>query len=97
MKPIYRVMKHTYYEKCDIKKEQYTIQIKKRFLIFWERWYSIKEQICGWTDCYYQPMVFKTESEALFAIKNLEGGMIADGWIGEVSSVIDFNKKNGNQ
>lgn len=44
-------------------------------------------------DCISTPIKFHTESEAIFAIKNLEQGMIADGWVGEVSTVIDFNKK----
>lgn len=86
-------MKHTYYERCDIKKEQYTIQVKKKFFFFWQRWHTIKEMVCGWGDCRQVAIKFPTESEALFAIKNLEQGMLADGWVGEVSTVIDFNKK----
>lgn len=91
--PIYRVVKHTYYERCDKKNEQYTIQVKKKFLFFWEKWFTIKERICGMGECISTPIKFHTESEAIFAIKNLEQGMIADGWVGEVSTVIDFNKK----
>lgn len=90
--PLFRVIKHTYFERCDIKTEQYTIQVKKKFLFFWERWYTIKEMVCGIGDCYKTAIVFKSESEAIYAIKNLQNGYLADGWTGEISTVLDFNK-----
>lgn len=92
--PLFRTVKHTYYERCDIKKEQYTIQVKKKFLFFWERWFTIKEMVCGWGDCHTTAIVFTSESEAIYAIKNLQNGYLADGWTGEVSTVLDFNKKS---
>jgi hypothetical protein len=38
------------------------------------------------------PISFKTESDAIYAIKKLENGSIPEGWVSEVSSVLDFNK-----
>jgi hypothetical protein len=37
---------------------------------------------------------FKTEAEAVFAIKKLEMGNKPNGWRKEVSVVLDFNKKS---
>ena len=90
--PIYRIIKHTYYEQCDVKREEFTIQVKKKFL-WWERWSSIKELICGGGDCYNNPISFKTESDAIYAIKKLENGNIPDGWREEISTVLDFNRQ----
>lgn len=90
--PLFRTVKHTYYERCDVKREQYTIQVKKKFLFFWERWYTIKEMVCMMGDCYKTAITFQSESEAIYAIKNLQNGYLADGWTGEVSTVLDFNK-----
>jgi hypothetical protein len=91
MKPIYRIIKHTYYEQCDVKREEFTIQKQYKFWkwIFWE---TIKQYDCGWGDCYKNPIKFNTESDAIYAIKKLENGNIPDGWRKEVSSVLDFNK-----
>lgn len=92
--PLFRVVKHTYYEKCDIKREEFTIQVQKSFLFLWKMWYTIKELNCGWGDCHKTPITFKTESEAIYAIKNLQNGYLADGWTGEVSTVLDFNHES---
>ena len=94
MRPIYRVVKHTYYEKCDVKREYFTIQKQVKFLI-WTIWSSIKETDCGWGwgDCNRNPISFSTESDAIYAIKKLENGNIPDGWVSEVSTVLDFNKE----
>ena len=92
MKPIYRIVKHTYYEKCDVNQEYYTVEKQVKFL-FWNIWRTIKELNCGMGDCTKDAIQFKTESDAIYAIKKLENGNIADGWISEVSTVLDFNKK----
>jgi len=90
--PIFRVVKHTYFEKCNVKREQFTIEFKKKIL-WWERWVSVKEvNYCGWSDCYKSEIIFQTESEAIFAIKNLQNGYIPDGWTKEISSVLDLNR-----
>jgi hypothetical protein len=89
--PIYRVLKHTYYEKCDIEREHYTIQKKGKFL-WWDKWVSIRESICGMGDCYDVPIKFDTESDAIYAIKNLQRGTIPDGWRRKVVLVFDNNK-----
>lgn len=94
--PIYRVIKNTYYEQCDIKRTYYSVQKERKFL-WWTFWSTLKETNCGMGDCYKVDIKFETESHAIHAIKNLQQGMLADGWVEEVSVVIDFNKKNGNQ
>jgi hypothetical protein len=92
MKPIYRVVKHTRYEKCDVKREYFTIQKQVKFLM-WTFWRDITETNCGMGDCGKCPITFKTESDAIFAIKKLEMGNIADGWTENVTKVLDFNRK----
>ena len=92
MKPIYRIIKHTYYERCDVKRENYTVQVQGKFLM-WKIWKTIKQKDCGWGDCYNNPIIFNTESDAIYAIKKLENGNIADGWTEEISTVLDFNKR----
>ena len=94
--PIYRVIKNTYYEQCDIKRTYYSVQKQWKFL-WWTFWFTLKETHCGMGDCYKVNIKFETESHALYAIKNLQQGMLADGGVEEVSVVIDFNEKNGNQ
>lgn len=91
MKPIYRVVRHTLYEKCDIKREYYTIQKQVKFLM-WVLWRDIKETNCGMGDCVKCAITFKTESDAIIAIKQLDMGNIPDGWRDEVTRVINFNK-----
>ena len=93
MKPIYRVIKNTYYEQCDIKRTYYSVQKERKFL-WWTFWSTLKETNCGMGDCYKVDIKFETESHAIHAIKNLQQGMLADGWVEEVSVVIDFNKKS---
>jgi hypothetical protein len=44
-------------------------------------------------ECGKCAITFKTESDAIFAIKKLERGNIPDGWREEVATVLDFNKK----
>ncbi len=92
MRPIYRIVKHTQYEKCEVKREYFTIQKQVKFLI-WVIWKDIKETNCGMGDCSESAILFNTESEAIYAIKRLESGNIADGWKEEVTTVLDFNKK----
>jgi hypothetical protein len=43
-------------------------------------------------DCYDVPIKFDTESEAIYAIKNLQRGTIPDGWRKKVVLVFDNNK-----
>lgn len=92
MKPIYRVMKHTLYEMCDVKRNYYTVEKQIIFMGF-KWWKSLKETHYGMGGSLKSPISFKTESDAIYAIKKLENGSIPDGWISEVSSVLDFNKK----
>ena len=92
MKPIYRIVKHTKYKKCDINKSYYTVEKREKFL--WLKWWSpISETECGGEDCSKTIIIFNAESDALQAINKLENGNIVDGWVKEVSRVIDFNKK----
>ncbi len=91
MKPIYRIVKHTLYEKCDIKREYYTIQKQVKFLV-WVLWRDITETNCGMGDCVKCAITFRTESDAIIAIKQLDMGNIPDGWRDEVTRVINFNK-----
>ena len=93
MKPIYRVIKHTLYDKCNVNEEYFTIQKQVKFLR-WTLWKTIKETNCGGEgNCDKSPITFKTESEAISAIKKLENGNMADGWKNEVTTILDFNKE----
>lgn len=93
MKPIYRIIEHTYYEKCERARSYFTIQ--KQYTIWrWKFWFTIKEMNCGMGDCYKDAIRFNTESEAIYAIKKMENGNIPDGWVEQVSTVLDFNKVN---
>ena len=47
---------------------------------------------CGMGDCYKVNIKFETESDAIYGIKKLQNGNIPDGWVEEVSTVLDFNK-----
>jgi hypothetical protein len=96
MRPIYRVIKHTLYEKCDVKRNYYTVEKQIIFMGF-KWWKSLKETHYGIGDYGMEgslksPISFNTESDAIYAIKKLENGSIPEGWISEVSSVLDFNK-----
>jgi len=96
MRPIYRVMKHTLYEKCDVKRNYYTVEKQIIFMGF-KWWKSLKETHYGMGDYgmgggLKSPISFNTESDAIYAIKKLENGSIPEGWVSEVSSVLDFNK-----
>lgn len=92
MKPIYQVIKHTYYEKCNLKKEYFTVQKQVKFLGI-KKWKTIKEEVWGYGDSYKIPMKFDTESDAIYAIKKLENGALPEGWKTEITSVLDFNRK----
>lgn len=85
-------MKHTLYEKCDEKSNYYTVEKQITFMGF-KWWKSIKETQYGWGNSQDVPIKFYTESEAIYAIKKLENGNSPDGWVSEVSSVLDFNKR----
>ena len=85
-------MKHTYYKKCDEQRTYYSVEKQISFMGF-KWWKSIKETQYGWGDSYDAHISFNTESEAIYAIKKLESGSIPDGWVSEVSSVLDFNKR----
>ena len=60
MKKIYRVVKHTYYEKGEINKEHYTIQCQTKFL-WWKLWDNITDIQCHDGDCETYPIMFYTE------------------------------------
>lgn len=92
--PRYRVIKNTYYEKCDVKRTYYSVQYEQKIL-WWKIWRVLKELKCGWGDCYRDEMKFNTESDAIYAIKKLQDGNIPDGWKEEVSTVLDFNHEKG--
>lgn len=92
----YRVIKHTYYEKCNVKSEKFSIEYFKRTW-YGYRWTSVKELFVGWGDYRNETIMFNTESEAVFAIKKLEMGNIPDGWKREVTCELDFDKKKCNE
>lgn len=92
MKPKYRVIKHSYYEKCNFEKEYFTVQKEVKFLGI-KMWKDIKEEIVGYGEFYKIPMKFDTESDAIYAIKKLENGALPEGWKTEITSVLDFNRK----
>lgn len=92
--PIYRVIKNTYYEQCDIKRTYYSVEYEQKIL-WWKIWRTLKELNCGWGDCHKSEMRFNSESDAIHAIKKLQNGNIPEGWIAEVSTTLDFNKGVG--
>ena len=89
--PKYRVIKNTYYEQCEIKRTYYSVQHERKFL-WWTYWSTLKEMTCGMGDCCKVNIKFETESDAIYAIKKLQNGAILDGWVEEISTVLDFNK-----
>jgi hypothetical protein len=89
MKKIYRVVKHTYYEKGDKKKSHYSVQYQKKFL-WWKLWSNITETECCEGECYNNPIVFHTESDAIYMIKNLQQGNKIQGWDEEVTTVLEL-------
>lgn len=89
--PLYRIIRHTYCEKCDVVKEEFTIEVKKKFL-WLDIWSSIKQLDCYAGDCYKSAITFNTESDAIYAIKRLQNGATPDGWSKEVVTVLDFNR-----
>lgn len=91
LKNKYRVVKNTYFEKCDVKNEEYIIEYYKKTW-YGYRWTSVKELVMGWGDMTKQSIRFKTEAEAVFAIKKLEMGNLPDGWKQEVVCELNFNK-----
>ena len=91
----YRVVKSTYFEKCDVKREVYTIEYYKRTW-YGYRWTSIKELVVGWGDISKESIKFNTEAEAVFAVKKLEMGNLPDGWRKEVACELDFSKTENN-
>ena len=84
MKKIYRVVKHTYYEKGDKKKSHYSVQYQTKFL-WWKQSTTITEIECNQGDCFNNPIVFHTELEAINMIKNLQQGNKIQGWDEEVT------------
>lgn len=88
---IYRIVKHTYHEKCLVKNEHYTIEYKNKFLGF-TFWKPVTEVIQGPMDSYNDSIKFTTELSAINAIKNLHDGAIPDGWTEKVINVLDFSK-----
>lgn len=88
----YKIIKNTLYEKCEAKKEVYTIKYRFKFL-FWYFWATLKEvNYSGWGDAYKATVEFKSESDAIFYIKKLRNSNITEGWLQEVASVLDFDK-----
>jgi hypothetical protein len=88
-KKIYRVVKHTYYEKGQIKKEHYTIQKQMKFL-WWKLWDSIMDTECHDGDCEIYLLTFNTETDATNMINNLQNGHKLKGWDKEVTKVLEF-------
>jgi hypothetical protein len=89
MKKIYRVVKHTYYEKGEINKEHYTIQCQSKFL-WWKLWDNITETECHMDECQTYPLTFNTEDDAITMINNLQKGYKLRGWDKEIISVLKF-------
>ena len=92
MKPIYRVIKHKLYEKCNLKNEYFTIQKQVNNLSF-KWWITVKATISHHEHDSTETLTFNSEAEAIKAINNLQNGSIPEGWVSEVSTVIDFNKE----
>jgi hypothetical protein len=89
MKKIYRVVKHTHYEKGEINKEHYTIQRQTKFL-WWKLWGDITDIQCYDGDCQTYPIMFDTENKAITMINNLQNGYKLKGWDKEVTKVLEF-------
>lgn len=89
MDKVYRVVKHTYYEKSEKKTEHYTIQRQMKFL-WWRTWDSIMKTECYKEDCQTVPLTFNNESEAISMINNLQNGHKLEGWDKEVTTVLEF-------
>lgn len=89
MKKIYRVVKHTYYEKGSEKKCHYSVQYQSKFL-WWKLWTTIRETICHQGDCETIQLVLSSESDAINMIKNLQHGNKIEGWDKEVITVLEF-------
>jgi len=87
MKKIYRVVKHTHYEKGEINKEHYTVQCQSNFL-WWKLWGNITEMECYNGDCENYPITFNTETEATNMIINLQNGNKLTGWEKEIITVV---------
>jgi len=87
MKKIYRVVKHTYYEKGDKKKSHYSVQYQTKFL-WCKLWSTITETECYEGECYNNPIVFHTELEAITMINNLQRGNKVEGWDEKVIKII---------
>jgi len=91
MKKIYRIVKHTYYDKGTEKKHHYTIQYQSKFL-WWKLWDTITDTECEKEDCHNVPLTFDNESEATTVITNLQNGNKLNGWNKEVTKVVEFPK-----
>ena len=87
MNKIYRVVKHTYYEKGEIKKEHYTVQYQTKFL-WWKLWENITDVECYDGDCESYPLTFNTETEATNMITNLQNGYKLKGWDKEIVTLV---------
>jgi hypothetical protein len=87
MKKKYRVIKNTYYEKGEKKKDHYTVQYQSKFL-WWKLWDTITETECEREDCKPFPITFDNESEAINMITNLQNGNKVNGWDKEVITVL---------
>ena len=92
MKPIYRVIKHKLYEKCNLKNEYFTIQKQVNILRF-KWWRTVKATIYTHDYSNTETITFNSEMDAITAINNLQNGSIPEGWISEVSTIVDFNKE----
>jgi hypothetical protein len=91
MKKMYRIVKHTYYEKGEEKKDHYTIQYQSKFL-WWKLWNTITETECEKEDCHNVPLTFSNELDATTVITNLQNGNKLNGWNKEVITVLEFPK-----
>ena len=82
--PIYRIVKRISYRKTNKNQEDYIIEVKKKSFFFGEKWYAVKGSL-GYI------LYFNSETEAVFAVKNLQMGNLIDGTKREVTLVLDFN------
>jgi hypothetical protein len=91
MKKVYRIVKHTYYESGDKKKQYYSVQCQIKIL-WWKLWDTITDSQCHNEECKTFPLTFHTELDAINLINNLQNGNKLSGWDKEVITVLEFPK-----
>jgi len=90
MKSVYRIIKHTFYENCELKLQYFTVQYETKFL-WWKMWKTLKRLECSGEDCHQVVIQYDSQSDAINAIDKLYKGNIIDGWTEEVLYVFNFD------